>query len=100
MIHKIPYLKKLEKNETFEDFIKKQINLSFEFEIDNFNYTFYGSSKAYNDFYDNLKKNKTFRIEPKAIFLEVYDNEKSLLENQENINKEKIDIEFRKNKLK
>ena len=99
LTQKIPYLKKLEKNETFEDFIKKQINLSFEFEIDNSNYTFYGSSKAYNDFYDNLKKNKTFRIEPKAIFLEVYDNEKSLLENQENIHKQKIDIEFRKKQI-
>jgi len=99
LTQKIPYLKKLEKNETFEDFIKKQINLSFEFEIDNSNYSFYGSSKAYNDFYDNLKKNKTFRIDPKDIFLDVYDNEKLLLENQENINKQKIDNEFLKKKI-
>lgn len=36
LYQKIPYLKKIDNlNETFEDFINKQTNLNFEFEIKN-----------------------------------------------------------------
>ena len=71
-------------NETFEDFINKQINLIFEFEINNEDFTFYGSSNAYDEFYEELKKKKTFRIEPRDIFLDLFNTEILRLESQKN----------------
>jgi len=90
LIQKLPNLKKFDKlGETFEDFIK-QINLTFEFKIKNEDFTFYGSSNTYDEFYEKLKKNKTFRIEPKDIFLDFYNSEKLRLENQKNKNQQEI----------
>ena len=96
LIQKIPYLKKLELNETFEDFINKQTILKFEFDIKNENFTFYGSSKDYNDYYEKLKKNKTFKIEPKNVFLDFYETEKLKLEIKESKKKEVLNIFLQK----
>lgn len=62
-------------NETFEDFIKKQ-NLNFEFEIKNEEFQFYGSRPEYDNYYDNLRKIKTFKIESKDVFLDIYKTQK------------------------
>ena len=86
-------LKPLENiNETFEDFIKKQ-NLSFEFEIKNKEFQFYGSSPVYNNYYDNLRKNKTFKIESN-IFLNFYNAEKLRLDSELKMIEAEIDNIF------
>jgi len=93
LLQKIPNFKKLDNlDETFEDFINKQINLTFKFNIANEDFTFYGSSKNYNNIYEDLKKNKTFRIEPKDIFYDLYLSEKLKLESQRDKSKEEITI--------
>ena len=82
---KINKLKKLEAiNETFEHFIKKQNNLNFKFEIKNEDLTFYGGCENFNNYYEKLKKNKTFMVDPKDIFFDFYNNEKTKLEIEEN----------------
>ena len=91
LIQKISNLKKVSKfDETFEDFINKQTNLTFEFKINNEDFTFYGSSKTYDDFYEKLKKNKSFRIEPKDIFFDLYITEKLKLESQKDKTQQEI----------
>ena len=90
LLQKMNDLKLSNSNETFEDFINKQINLTFEFEINYEDFTFYGSSQYYNDYYENLKKNKTFRIEPNDIFYDFYITEKLRLKSQENKTKQEI----------
>ena len=82
MYERIPYLKLDNINETFEEFIEKQKNLNFTFEIKNEEFTFYGGSQEYDNIYEALKKNKTFKIDPKGIFLDYYNTEKLKLENQ------------------
>ena len=83
---KINKLKKLESiNETFDQFIKKQNDLNFKFEIKNEDLTFYGGNEYFNNYYEKLKKNKTFKIEPKDIFFNFYNNEKIKLEIAENM---------------
>ena len=80
LINKISFLKPLESlNETFEDFINKQEKLNFKFEIKNEDLIYYGSSKDYDNYYENLKKKKSFKINPKEIFLENYIKEKQRL---------------------
>lgn len=72
-------LKSLENiNENYEEFIKKQ-NLNFEFEIKNEEFQFYGSSPDYDKYYEELRKNKTFKID-KDIFLDLYKDQKLELE--------------------
>ena len=57
LFQKIPYLIKIDNlYETFDDFINKQINLTFEFDINNENFTFYGGCQNYNNIYEALKK--------------------------------------------
>ena len=81
---KIETLKPLESiNETFEQFIKKQEGLEFTFTVQNEDLTFYGSCDDFNNFYEELKKKKTFRIKPEDIFLDVYNTQKSKLEIKE-----------------
>ena len=100
LIQKIPNLKKVAKfDETFEDFINKQTNLTFEFKINNEDFTFYGSSKTYDDFYEKLKKNKSFRIEPKDIFFDLYITEKLRLESQKDKTQQEIYNKYLKKKL-
>ena len=58
---KINDLKPLEDlNESFEDFINKQEDLQLTFEIKNEELTFYGGCDDFNNFYEDLKKKKTF----------------------------------------
>ena len=91
LFKKMNDLKKLDElDETFEDFINKQINLTFEFEINNVDFTFYGSSKTYDDFYEKLKMKKPFRIEPKDIFLDFYKTQRLELESRYNKSKQEI----------
>jgi hypothetical protein len=89
-------LKKFVKlDETFEDFIK-QINLTFEFKIKNEDFTFYGSGSGFNEFYENLKKKKTFRIDPWDIFYDLFYTEKLRLESQKNKTQQEICSKFQK----
>ena len=81
LYEKIPYLKKLDNlNETFEDFINKQTNLNLTFEIRNEDFTFYRDNYIY--FYEELKKNKSFKIDPKEIFNDFYNKERNRLEGE------------------
>ena len=82
-------------NETFEEFISKQTNLNFEFDIKNSNFTYYGNP-SYNNYFEELKKNKSFRIEPKDVFLDFYNNEKLQLENKESVKKQFINLYIQK----
>ena len=76
-------LKKVENiNESFEKFIQKQEGLIFCFEIKYEDFTFYGSCEAFNEVYENLMKQKTFTINPKDIFLDVFMTQKKQLEIQ------------------
>ena len=77
-IDKLIQLQSLE--ETFDDFIKKQKDLKFVFEIKNEDLTFYGSCENFDKFYEKLKEKKTFTINPKDIFWDTYQNQKKLLE--------------------
>ena len=98
---KIPNLKKIDNvNETFEDFINKQINLTFEFEINNEEFTFYGACQSYNDIYEDLKKNKTFKLDPKDIFFDYFATEILKLQAKENKEKEEISNEYLEKKRK
>lgn len=103
LFQKIPYLIKIDNlYETFDDFINKQINLTFEFDINNENFTFYGGCQNYNNIYEDLKKKKkkNFRVDPKDIFLDFFESEElRLLEEQEILDeyeekKRKIDDYF------
>lgn len=95
LYEKIPYLKKLDNlNETFEDFMNKQINLNFSFEIRNEDFTFYVDN--YIDIYENLKKNKSFKIDPKNIFSDFYKKERTRLEGELDKKKQIIIDEFNK----
>jgi len=80
---KLPYLKKPNLNETFEEFINKQTNVTFKFDIKNSNFSLYGSSPIYNDCYEKLKKEKSFEVDPKEVFLDFYNTEKLILETKE-----------------
>ena len=81
---RIEYLIKLESlEETFDRFIIKQKDLTFTFEINNDDFTFYGSCDNFDNFYENLKKKKNFRIDPKDIFFDVYQAQRKYLEIQE-----------------
>ena len=82
-------------NETFEEFISKQTNLNFEFDIKNSNFTYYGNP-SYNNYFEELKKNKSFRIEPKDVFLDFYNNEKLQLEYKESVKKQFINLYIQK----
>ena len=78
---KINDLKPLEDlNETFEQFINKQEDLQLSFEIKNEELTFYGGCDDFNKFYENLKKKKSFKINPEDIFLDIYNTQKAALE--------------------
>ena len=100
LIQKIPNLKKVAKlDENFEDFINKQTNLTFEFKINNEDFTFYGSSKTYDEFYEKLKKNKSFRVEPKDIFFDFYITEKLRLESQKDKTQQEIYNKYLKKKF-
>ena len=100
LFKKMNDLKKLDKlDETFEDFINKQINLTFEFEINNVDFTFYGSSKTYDDFYEQLKMEKPFRIEPKDIFLDFYNTQRLELESRYNQSEQEIFVQFLQKKI-
>ena len=91
LIKKIPYLKKLDNvDETFKEFIEKQDGLNFKFDIKNEDFTFYGSSSAYNNIYENFKKKKTFKVDPKEIFLDSYNTQKLELIIKANDEKQKI----------
>ena len=73
LMNKISIFKPLDSlNETFEDYINKQEKLNFEFEIKNDDLIFYGSFKDFDNYYENLKKKKSFKINPKEIFLDIY----------------------------
>ena len=90
-------LKSLENiNETYEEFIKKQ-NLNFEFEIKNEEFQFYGSSPDYDKYYEELRKNKTFKID-KDIFLDLYKDQKLELELRRKNSEIQIDNLFAKRK--
>ena len=95
---KIDYLIQLQSlEETFNEFIKKQKGLKFEFQIKNEDLTFYGSCSNFDNFYENLKKNKTFKIAPEEIFLDTYNAQKKLLEikiKKEEFKKEKEKVEM------
>ena len=94
LIEKKEGLKKFVKlGETFEDFIKR-MNLTFEFTIKNEDFTFYGSSNNFDEFYEKLKKNKTFRIDPKDIFYDLFKTEQLGLKAQENISQQEIYIKY------
>lgn len=70
LISKISSLKKLDDlNETFEEFIKNQIQFNFSFEINNEDFTYYGSCKDYDEFYENLKKKKLLKLIQKNYIL-------------------------------
>jgi hypothetical protein len=88
---KISSLKPLESlNESFEEFINKQEKFKFEFEIENEDLTHYGSFKEFDDYYEMLKKKKSFKVDPKEIFLKSYNTEKLRLgikKNEKNKNK-------------
>ena len=72
---RISNLKLLESlDETFEDFINKQENLNFEFEIKNEDLKYY-KCPDYVKYYENLKKNQSFKVNPKDIFEDTYNNE-------------------------
>ncbi len=72
---RISNLKLLESlDETFEDFINKQENLNFEFEIKNEDLKYY-KGPDYVKYYENLKKNQSFKVNPKDIFEDTYNNE-------------------------
>ena len=77
--------------ETLDDLIKKQNDLNCEFDLKNEEFTFYGSSQDYNNYYESLKKNKSFKVDPKKIFIDFYKNEIIRLQIKENeIKKQKI----------
>ena len=59
-------------NETFNYFINKQIGLIFIFQINNDDFTFYGSCKDFNNYYEKLKARKSFKLNPKDIFFDTY----------------------------
>lgn len=62
---KIPELIKVENlHETFDNFIKKQKNLKFTFNIIDNDFTFYGSCEEFNKLYKDLKKKYSFKIKP------------------------------------
>ena len=84
LTQKIKDLKKLERlDETFEEFIEKQENLLFTFEIKNDEFTFYGGCDDFNKIYENLRREKSFKVEPTEIFLDIYNTQKSALRIQE-----------------
>ena len=84
LTNKIPTLKPVERlDETFEEFIQKQEKLKFEFTINNDEFTFYGACPDFDDRYNNLRNEKTFKIDPKEIFLEVYNTQIVSLQIQE-----------------
>ena len=84
LTQKIKDLKKLERlDETFEEFLEKQENLLFTFEIKNDEFTFYGACEDFNKIYDNLRREKSFKVEPTEIFLDIYNTQKSALRIQE-----------------
>ena len=95
LYEKIPYLKKLDNlNETFEDFINKQTDLNFTFEIKNEDFTFYIDN--YIDIYEFLKKNKSFKIDPEEIFIDFYNQERNRLDGDLDKKKQIIINEFSK----
>ena len=95
LYEKIPYLKKLDNlNETFEDFINKQTDLNFTFEIKNEDFTFYIDN--YIDIYEALKKNKSFKIDPEEIFIDFYNQERNRLDGDLDKKKQIIINEFSK----
>ena len=69
--------------ETFDDFINKQIGLIFIFQINNDDFTFYGSCKDFNNYYEQLKAKKSFRLNPKDIFFDIYQAQMKELEIKE-----------------
>ena len=95
---KIDYLIQLQSLEgTFNEFIKKQKGLKFKFQIKNEDLTFYGSCYNFDKFYENLKKKRTFKINPEEIFLDTYNAQKKLLEikiKKEEFKKEKEKVEM------
>ena len=104
LTQKIKDLKKLERlDETFEEFIEKQENLLFTFEIKNDEFTFYGGCDDFNKIYENLRREKSFKVEPTEIFLDIYNTQKSALRIQEEKRlqeeKAKKDEEERKRQL-
>ena len=62
--------------ESFDDFIRKQKDLCFTFQINNDDFTFYGSCNDFNSLYEKLKKAKTFTVNPKEIFFDIYEAQK------------------------
>ena len=80
--------------ETFKEFIEKQKDLKFVFQIKEDDLTFYGSCDNFDKFYENLKKKKSFRVAPEDIFLDTYKAQKKLLEIS--IKKKKFEEEKKK----
>ena len=84
LFKKADILKKVQNiNETFNDFINKQIGLIFIFQINNDDFTFYGSCKDFNNYYEQLKAKKSFRLNPKDIFFDIYQAQMKELEIKE-----------------
>ena len=99
LYQKIPELKKFVKlGETFEDFIKL-LNLTFEFQINDYDFTFYGGCNTYDKYYEELKKRKSFRIKPKDIFFDLYNTEILRLESEKDKDKQEIYNEYLKKKF-
>jgi hypothetical protein len=70
-------------NEKFNEFINKQTGLKFVFQINNDDFTFYGSCKDFNNHYEKLKSRKSFRLNPKDIFFDIYQAQMKELEIKE-----------------
>ena len=67
-------LKKVESlKETFEEFINKQ-NLNFKFKLNKGELTFYGSSELIDKTYDDLMEKKSFEVDKKEVFMDIYKN--------------------------
>ena len=103
LLQKIPALKKMERlDETFEEFIEKQNYLEFNFSIDDNEFTFFGTCYDFYAFYNNLKQQKNFQIEPKDIFLDVYNTqitELKIIEERKRQEKEQKRIEEERRRL-
>lgn len=86
-------------NESFDDWINRQ-NIDFSFKIKHEDLTFYGSSDEFDNYYKKLESEETFKVNPRDIFKDTYDQSKRKLEAKNNQEKSDIEIEMRNVKTK
>ncbi len=90
LLSKKDEFKKLEDlNETFDEYVDKQ-NLDFTFKVNRNEYTFYGSSKVFNEKYEEFEREKDFKINPEEILLDLYESQKKEIKYKNEAGKTKI----------